>query len=136
MNSFRKRGYSNRVLTPLRASKRAYRPCYLGKRSDRRKVPRPLPIVTKYFLFKGNINKIIKGIWKDIYDDPTLPYFLPSPPFVVFGHRPNLSMLLSYKRKQFGSSPTNLQPIKAFKMARFNRPRKAAILKERRKSPQ
>ena len=120
MKSLRKRGYSNRVLTPLRTLKHAYRPRYLGKRSDRRKVPRPLPIVTKYFPFKENVTKIIKGIWKNIYDDPTLLYFLPTPPFVVFAHHPNLRMQLSYKRKQFVSSPTNLQLIKEFKMARFN----------------
>ena len=80
IQSFRKRGYNNHVLTPLRALKHTP-PTLFGKRSDRRKVPRPLPIVTKYFPFKDNINKIIKGIWKEIYDDPTLPYDLPSPPF-------------------------------------------------------
>ena len=86
MKSVRKRGYSNLVLTPLRVLKHAYRPRYLGKRSDRKKVPRPLPIVTKYFPFRDNVSRIIKGIWKDIYDNPTLPYFLPSLPFVVFAH--------------------------------------------------
>ena len=120
IQSFRKRGYNNHVLSPLRELKHTHRPRYLAKRSDRRKVPRPLPIVTKYFPFKDNINKIIKGIRKEIYDDPTLPYYLPSPLFVVFAHHPILRMLLSYKRKQFGSNPTNLQPIKPFKMAWFN----------------
>ena len=124
IKSFRKRGYSHRVLAPLRALQYAHRPRYLGKRLDRRKVPRPLPIVTKYFPFKENVTKIIKDLWKDIYDDPTLPYLLPSSPFVVFSHHPNLRMILSYKRRQFGSSPINLQPIQVFKMARFNRPRK------------
>ena len=118
--SFRKRGYSHHVLAPLRALQHAYHPRYLGKRSDRRKVPRPLPIVTKYFPFKENVTKIIKDLWKDIHDDPTLPYLLPSSPFVVFSHHPNLRMILSYKRKQFGSSPTNLQPIMEFKIDRFN----------------
>ena len=115
---------SHHVLATLRALQHAYRPRILEKRPDRRKVPRLLPVVTKYFPFKENVTKIIKDLSKDIYDDPTLPYLFPSPPFVVFSHHPNLRMILSYKRKQFGSSPTNLQPIKEFKMARFNRPRK------------
>ena len=98
-------------------------------RTTKTHIDKPLPLHTPFYQFRTNINDTIRERWKGIYDDPCLPYYLPTPPFLAYSNHKTIGKIVSHKRRTFDGKPPHPLAPKRFTLQKFNRPRPRHTLK-------
>lgn len=125
------RGYGPSTIRPLLALTFDRRDALISLLTKKR-VDRPLPLRTRFFYFNGHVNHLFKQCWKDIADDPVLPYLVPTPPFCAFSNHKTLGKWFSHKRKKFASRCPDIKTRAEFSLLKFNRPRPGRVLRQLR----
>ena len=123
---FKHRKYPSHIIKTLIAMKRLPRTEAL-KKSQKTKIDKPLPFITKYRKYNPHLNSLLRKCWNNIYNDKHLYPLYPTDPFAVYTNHKTLRSRLSHKRKTFRGSPKqeNLQlsTSQPFKFLKFNHPR-------------
>ena len=130
IRQFRQRGYDGRCLGPLKNMLYIDRPSLLGSLTKRH-IEKPLPLHTLYYKFVPDINYVIRKHWSEIHNDPCLPFYLPTPPFLAYTNHKTIGKSLSHKRRIFHSTPPPLNKHN-FELQKFNRPRPLRVLQQLR----
>ena len=68
---------------------------------QKRFVPRPIPVCTKFYNYHPSVGSIFRQAWSRVLDDPVLSQLFPTAPFPAWHNHPNLKNTLSYKKRNF-----------------------------------
>ena len=85
--------------------------------TKKQRIDRPLIVCTPYYKFNTNVDDAIRTHWKGIYDDPWLPYYLPTPLFLAYSNHKMLGNILKETFRQhtphlFAPEATFCQPLR------------------------
>lgn len=126
INRFRHRRYAKNIIKILKKMDYTTRQSLLTTKKIRN-LERSLPFTTKFNRYNHSLQRILRNRWSAIYNDKHLFPLFPNSPFTVYKNHKTLKTILSYKRRQFNSTPKlpNLQRENAtpFEFLKFNHPR-------------